>query len=89
MAPSFLASLVRHPDPAARRAALRVWDDLTADRRATLLDDPDREVRRSAALCACPHDARLTAALLSDPAALPEALRRGLLDRADAERFLA
>ncbi|MEU5480944.1 Mucin-2 [Streptomyces mirabilis] len=89
LAPSFLTSLVRHPDPAARRAALRVWDDLTADGRATLLDDPDREVRRSAALCACPHDARLTAALLRDPAALPEALRRGLLDRADAERFLA
>ncbi|ATW46879.1 Mucin-2 [Streptomyces peucetius] len=89
LAPSFLASLVRHPDPAARRAALRVWDELSADGRATLLDDPDREVRRSAALCACPHDARLTAALLRDPAALPEALRCGLLDRADAERFLA
>ncbi|MGW7469130.1 Mucin-2 [Streptomyces xantholiticus] len=89
LAPSFLASLVRHPDPAARRAALRVWDELSADGRATLLDDPDREVRRSAALCACPRDARLTAALLRDPAALPEALRCGLLDRADAERFLA
>ncbi|MET8214276.1 Mucin-2 [Streptomyces hirsutus] len=91
LAPSFLASLARHPDPAARRAALRVWDELTADGRATLLDDPDPdpEVRRSAALRACPHDARLTAALLHDPATLPEALRRGLLDRADAERFLA
>ncbi|WP_042175315.1 hypothetical protein [Streptomyces sp. NBRC 110035] len=89
LAPSFLASLARHPDPAARQAALRVWDELTADGRATLLDDPDPEVRRSAALCACPHDARLTTALLRDPATLPEALRRGLLDRADAERFLA
>ncbi|MFJ8025384.1 Mucin-2 [Streptomyces sp. NPDC096311] len=89
LAPTFLASLVRHPDPAARRAALRVWDDLTADGHATLLDDPDRDVRRWAALCTCPHDARLTAALLLDPAARPEALRRGLLDRADAERFLA
>ncbi|WP_329344612.1 Mucin-2 [Streptomyces sp. NBC_01352] len=89
LAPSFLASLVRHPDPAARRAALRVWDELTADGRAALLDDPDPEVRRSAALCACPHDAQLTAALLRDPAALTEALRRGLLDHADAGRFLA
>ncbi|MFF8103262.1 Mucin-2 [Streptomyces sp. NPDC016640] len=89
LAPPFLASLVRHPDPAARRAALRVWDDLTADGRATLLDDPDPGARRSAALCACPHDAQLTAAMLRDPAALPEALRRGLLDRPDAERFLA
>ncbi|MDQ1051181.1 Mucin-2 [Streptomyces sp. V4I2] len=88
LAPSFLASLVQHPDPAARRAALRVWDELTADGRAALLDDPDPEVRRSAALCACPHDAQLTAALLRDPAALTEALRRGLLDRADAGRFL-
>ncbi|MFJ6574268.1 Mucin-2 [Streptomyces sp. NPDC091292] len=91
LAPSFLASLVRHPDAAARRAALRVWDDVTADGRATLLDDPDPEVRRSAALCACPDDARLTAALLRDTTAapLPEVLRRGLLDRTDAERFLA
>ncbi|MFF3334437.1 Mucin-2 [Streptomyces sp. NPDC002888] len=89
LAPSFLAALVRHPDPAARRAALRVWDELTADERATLLDDPDPAVKRSAALCACPHDARLTAALLRDFAARPEALRRGLLYRADAERFLA
>ncbi|MFI1941166.1 Mucin-2 [Streptomyces purpureus] len=89
VAPSFLASLVRHPDPAARRAALRVWNELTADGRATLLEDPDPEVRRSAALLACPYDARLTAALLRDPAALPETLRRGLVSRADAERFLA
>lgn len=89
VAPSFLATLARHPDPAARRAALRVWDDLTPDEHATLLDDPDPEVRRSAALCACPNDAQLTAALLRDPAALPEALRRGLLGRADAERLLA
>ncbi|WP_445270600.1 Mucin-2 [Streptomyces sp. DSM 41634] len=89
LAPSFLASLVRHHDPAARRAALRVWDELSTEVRATLLDDPDPEVRRSAALCACPHDARVTAALLRDPAAaLPEVLRRGLLDRTDAERFL-
>jgi hypothetical protein len=89
LATPFLASLVRHPDPAARRAALRVWDELPADERAALLDDPDPRVRRSAAQCACPHDAQLTAALLEDPAALPEALRHGLLSRADAERFLA
>ena len=81
---SFLASLAGHPDPAARRAALRVWDELTADEHAALLDDPDPEVRRRAELCACPQDAKLTAKLLGDPAAL----RRGLLDRADAERFL-
>ncbi|MFJ3727164.1 Mucin-2 [Streptomyces sp. NPDC090045] len=90
VAPSFLASLVRHHDPAARRTALRVWDELTTDGRATLLDDPDPGVRRSAALYACPQDARLTTALLRDPAdALPEVVRRGLLDRTDAERFLA
>lgn len=53
-------------------SAVPVWNELTADGRATLLDDPDPEVRRSAALCACPHDARLTAELLGDPAALPE-----------------
>lgn len=89
VAPSFLASLAGHPDPAARRAALRVWDDLTPDEHATLLDDPDPEVRRRAELCACPHDTQLTAKLLGDPATLREALRRGRLDRADAERFLA
>ena len=89
LAPTFLASLLRHADPAARRAALRVWDDLTPHARTTLLDDPDPELRRSAALRACPRDARLTAALLDDPATLPEVLRRGLLGRADAERFLA
>ncbi|MFF7180709.1 Mucin-2 [Streptomyces sp. NPDC008121] len=89
LAPRFLASLARHPDPAARRAALRVPEALAADERAGLLDDPDPGVRRAAALCACPGDARLTSALLRDPAARPEALRRGLLRRADAERFLA
>lgn len=87
---TFLAALARHPDPAARRAATRVWDDLPADERTALLDDPDPKVRRSAELCACPHDARLTAKLLrDDPAVLREVLRKGLLDRADAERFLA
>jgi hypothetical protein len=89
LSPSFLASLVRHPDPAARQAALRVWDELTADGRAALLDDPDPGVRRAAALCGCPDDAQLTATLLHDPSVLPEVLRRGLLDREDAERFLA
>lgn len=86
---SFLAALAGHPDPAARRAATRVWDDLTADERTALLDDPDEKVRRSAELCACPHDARLTAKLLDDPADPRAVLRRGLLDRTDAERFLA
>ncbi|MFE0455214.1 Mucin-2 [Streptomyces sp. NPDC058914] len=88
LAPLFLASLARHPNPAARHAALRVWDVLRPDERAALLEDPDPDVRRSAELCACPQDARLTAALLRDPAALPEALSRGFLNRADAERFL-
>ncbi|WP_203184583.1 Mucin-2 [Streptomyces pratensis] len=89
LAPSFLGSLVRHPDPAARRAALHLWDELPTDTHTALLDDPDPEVRRSAALRACTHDARLTAVLLRDPTALPQALRRGLLGRADAERLLA
>ncbi|MCB5166466.1 Mucin-2 [Streptomyces bambusae] len=85
---SFRASLADHPDPAARRTALHVWDELPPAARTALLADPDPDVRRSAALCACPGDARLTARLLDDPAALPEALRRGLLDRAEAERRL-
>ena len=87
-APSFLASLAGHPDPAARRAAVRVWDELTTDEHAALLTDPDPEVRRRAELCACPHDAKLTTALLADPSSLREALRRGLLDRTEAERLL-
>ncbi|UIX35100.1 Mucin-2 [Streptomyces sp. GQFP] len=86
--PSFLASLAGHPDPAARRAALRVWDELTADEHAALLADPDPEVRRRPELCACPQDAKLTTALLADPAPLREVLRRGLLDRTEAERLL-
>ncbi|MFF3374619.1 Mucin-2 [Streptomyces sp. NPDC002680] len=88
VAPSFLASLAGHPDPAARRAALRVWDELTADEHAALLADPDPEVRRRAEVCACPQDAKLTTALFADPASLREALRRGRLDRAEAEQLL-
>ncbi|MEU6882737.1 Mucin-2 [Streptomyces sp. NPDC046712] len=86
---SFAASLATHHDPAARCRAVRTWDSLPPDRRAALSADPAPEVRRAAALRECPRDARLTAELLRDPESLPEALRRGLLGRADAERFVA
>ncbi|MER7689828.1 hypothetical protein [Streptomyces sp. NPDC097610] len=62
--------------------------------RACGVPDPDRSTPHDARRTThgsrlTAHGSRLTAALLRDPAALPEALRRGLLDRADAERFLA
>ncbi|MFE3121556.1 Mucin-2, partial [Streptomyces niveus] len=54
--------------------------------RAALLADPDPEVRRAAALGECRRDARVTAELLRDPQSAAEALRHGILHRADAER---
>ncbi|WP_329121331.1 Mucin-2 [Streptomyces sp. NBC_01353] len=89
LTPSFAASLATHHDPAARRRAVRAWDALPPERRAALSADADPEVRRDATLRECARDARLTAELLRDPASVPEALRRGLLGRADAERFVA
>ncbi|MEU7006131.1 Mucin-2 [Streptomyces sp. NPDC046332] len=89
LAPSFVASLATHRDPAARRLAVSAWGTLPPDERSALGADPDPEVRRAAALRECHRDARLTADLLADPKAAVEALRRGLLERADAERCVA
>ncbi|MFE2290224.1 Mucin-2 [Streptomyces sp. NPDC059452] len=89
LAPSFVASLATHRDPAARRRAARAGERLRPDERSALLADPDPEVRRAATLEECRRDAHLTAELLRDPKSAAEALRRGLLHRADAERCVA
>lgn len=89
LAPSFVASLATHSDPAARRGAVRAWEILAPGERSALLADPDPEVRRTAALWECRRDAHVTAELLRDPKSAVEALRRGLLVRADAERCVA
>ncbi|WP_081238298.1 Mucin-2 [Streptomyces viridosporus] len=89
LAPSFVTSLATHRDPAARRSATRAWEKLPPDKRSALLADPDPTVRRAAALWECRQDARVTAELLRDPKSAAEALRRGLLHRADAERCVA
>ncbi|MEE1799689.1 Mucin-2 [Streptomyces sp. JV176] len=89
LAPSFVASLATHRDPAARRRVVRVWKMLPPCERSALLADPDPEVRQAAALWECRRDARVTAELLRDPKSAAEALRRGLLHRADAERYVA
>ncbi|WP_031104611.1 hypothetical protein [Streptomyces sp. NRRL S-146] len=86
LAPSFVASMATHHSSAARREAVRAWEILPLGERSALLADPDPEVRRAAALWECRRDARVTAELLRDPKAAAEALRRGLLVRADAER---
>jgi hypothetical protein len=89
LVPSFLASLATHHDPAARRGAVRAWEILTQGERSALLADPAPEVRRAAALWECRRDAHVTAELLRDPKSAAEALRRGLLHHADAERCVA
>ncbi|MET9591692.1 Mucin-2 [Streptomyces sp. NPDC006516] len=89
LAPSFVASTAVHPDPAARRIGVRAWDVLAPRERSALLADPDPEVRRAAALRECRRDTHLTSELLRDPKSEAEALRRGLLDIADAERRIA
>ncbi|MFG3347952.1 Mucin-2 [Streptomyces sp. NPDC048018] len=89
LAPSFVASMAPHHDPAARRCAVRAWEILPPGQRLALLADPDAEVRRAAALWECRRDARLTAELLRDPESAAEAQRCGLLGRADAERCVA
>ncbi|MFE3738523.1 Mucin-2 [Streptomyces sp. NPDC059134] len=86
---SFVAALATHHDPAARRRAVTVWKTLTPGGRSALLADPDPGVRQAAATAECRRDARITAALLRDPDSAAEALRRGLLHRADAERWFA
>ncbi|MEU8622010.1 Mucin-2 [Streptomyces sp. NPDC048623] len=89
LAPSFVASMAAHRDPAARRVAVRAWKILPPGERSALPADPDPEVRRAAALEECRWDAHVTAELLRDPKSAAEALRRGLLVRADAERCVA
>ncbi|MGW4840008.1 hypothetical protein [Streptomyces globisporus] len=89
LAPSFVASMATHHRAAARREAVRAWEALSTGERLALLADPDTEVRRAAELQECRRDARLTAELLRDPKSAAQALRRGLLDRADAERCVA
>ncbi|MET9218673.1 hypothetical protein ABZX65_07805 [Streptomyces sp. NPDC003300] len=75
LAPSFVAALATHRDPAARRSAVRAWEELPPDERSALLADPDPEVRRAGALGECRRDARVTAGLLRDPTSAAEALR--------------
>ncbi|MEU1484869.1 Mucin-2 [Streptomyces sp. NPDC005752] len=89
LAPSFVASMAAHHSSAARREAVRAWEILPPGERSALLADPDPGVRRAAALRECRRDARVTAELLRDPKSAAEALRRGLLLRADAERCVA
>ncbi|MFI6645697.1 Mucin-2 [Streptomyces sp. NPDC050504] len=89
LAPSFVASLAAHRDPAARRIAVRAWKTLRPDERSALLTDAAPEVRRAAALRECRQNADITTELLRDPKSIAEALRRGRLHRADAERHFA
>ncbi|MFD4696637.1 Mucin-2 [Streptomyces niveus] len=89
LGPSFVASLATHRDPAARRKAARAWEKLPPAERSALLADPDPQVRKAAALGECRRDARVTAELLRDPKSAAEALRHGILHRADAERCVA
>ncbi|MFF7705380.1 Mucin-2 [Streptomyces lydicus] len=89
LAPSFVASMATHHSSAARREAVRAWEALPLGERSALLADPAPEVRRAAALWECRGDARVTAELLRDPKSAAEALRRGFLLRADAERCVA
>ncbi|MFD9302587.1 Mucin-2 [Streptomyces sp. NPDC060048] len=89
LVPSFVASLATHRDPAARRNAARAWKTLSPGERSALLSDPAPEVRQAAALWECRREAGITAELLRDPKSTGEALRRGLLARADAERCVA
>ncbi|MFI8436818.1 Mucin-2 [Streptomyces sp. NPDC079020] len=89
LAASFVASMATHHSSAARREAVREWEILPPGERSALLADPDPGVRRAAALRECRRDARVTAELIRDPKSAAEALRRGLLVRADAERCVA
>ncbi|MGW1819515.1 Mucin-2 [Streptomyces sp. NPDC002125] len=89
LAPSFVMSMATHHSSAARRKAVRAWEALPPGDRSALLADPDPGVRRAGALRECRRDAHVTAELLRDPKSAAEALRCGLLVRADAERCVA
>ncbi|CAO0835527.1 Mucin-2 OS=Streptomyces microflavus OX=1919 GN=Smic_32860 PE=4 SV=1 [Streptomyces microflavus] len=89
LAPSFWPPWPRTTIRQRAKSPPAYWEKLAPDERSALLDDPDPEVRRAAALGECRRDAHLTAELLRDPQSVAEALRRGLLHRADAERHAA
>ncbi|UYQ60668.1 Mucin-2 [Streptomyces peucetius] len=89
LASSFVASMATHHSSAARQEAVRAWEILPPGERSALLADPDPGVRRAAAHRECRRDAHVTAELLQDPKSAAEALCRGLLVRADAERCVA
>ncbi|MCQ4211519.1 adaptin domain-containing protein [Streptomyces longispororuber] len=89
LASSFVASMATHHNSAARREAVREWENLPPGERSALLADSDPGVRRAAALQECRRDAHVTAELLRDSKSAAQALRRGLLVRADAERCVA
>ncbi|MFD4754349.1 Mucin-2 [Streptomyces sp. NPDC058426] len=89
LVPSFVASLTTHRDPAARRSAARAWEKLPPGERSALLADPTPRCGGPPRWGSAGGDARVTAELLRDPKSVTEALRRGLLHRADAERCVA
>jgi hypothetical protein len=89
--PRVLAGYADHTDPAVRAAVCRVWDELAPAVRDALLADPDAEVRRAAAVSACPDDAARTDELLDtvERRRRDDVLREGRLGRATAERLAA
>ncbi|MFF8191091.1 hypothetical protein ACF05L_09480 [Streptomyces bobili] len=88
-----LLPLATHEDPFFRRAACRrVWEELAPEVRGALLDDPDPEVRRQAALHVMADDEERTAWLVETRAEhlwLWDVLAHGRLGRGLAERLLA
>ncbi|MET4922579.1 hypothetical protein P3L51_09495 [Streptomyces sp. PSRA5] len=88
-----LIPLAGHPDRLFRLAACRrVWHALADDVRASLLDDADPEVRRTASLWVMHEDEECTTELveaLADTWQSQEVVERGKLGRAVAERLLA
>ncbi|MEV6043850.1 hypothetical protein [Streptomyces xanthochromogenes] len=56
--PRFRASMLTHIEPKVRAFGIgtRVWDGLSDEERATLLDDPDEEVREHARAAGDRHD---------------------------------
>ncbi|CCK25555.1 hypothetical protein BN159_1176 [Streptomyces davaonensis JCM 4913] len=86
-----LVPLATHEDWVLRKAACRrVWSELPDDVRTALLDDPDHEVRKTAALHVMHEDAERTAWLVDalDEWQLGDVLESGLLTRDLAERMM-
>jgi hypothetical protein len=88
-----LLPLATHTDRWFRLAACRrVWDELTDEVRASLLEDPDPEVRAEASLHVMHEDEERTAQLVESGATgwrLGDVLESGKLGRGLAERLLA